>query len=182
MIQHHSTTGPHPSISAEVSKACDTVDTNLRERRISDKPVRDLQQSWEAFMPSEVVALPCLAECLHSVKNDPVFYHCLPKKDVTAGVMLGHCLTEVSKILKREYPCVFKIGFTHCLSWRWKNPTYGYQGDRDQYQHMVAVFVSSSAIAAALMEAMLIREHMGHLIALLMAYIFCGVFMIDRGK
>ena len=117
-------------------------------------------------MPSNVLELSRISECIRLLKHDYVFRHCLPKRDVTAGRALSHCLTQVSAILEKEYPCVFKFGFTHCLSWRWHNPVYGYKNDKDKYQFMVAVFVSADPLGAALMEAMLIKEYSGLLVVL----------------
>lgn len=114
-------------------------------------------------MPLDVLGLPRLGECLEKIKLEPsVFQHCLPKKDATAGAALSHCMDQVFSILKREYPCVFKFGFTHCLSWRWNNRLYGYKKNTDKYHTMIAVYVSSAIVGAALMEAVLIKEYFGN--------------------
>ena len=154
------------AFSPEVPKSRGQLHTSLGvvDKRPTARTVCHHERCWEDHMPSDVLHLQRLDECLRSVKNDPVFYHCLPKKNATAGLALQHCLSQVSTILKREYPCVYKFGYTHCLSWRFKNPIYGYQSEK--YQHMVAVFVSGASIGAALMEAMLIKEYMGLLFQL----------------
>ena len=154
------------ALSAEDSKARGQFHTSLGlvDRGPTAPTVSHRETSWEDHMPSDVLGLERLDECLRSVKNDPIFYHCLPRKNATAGLALQHCLNQVSTILKREYPCVYKFGYTHSLSWRFKNPIYGYQSEK--YQHMVAVFVSGASIGAALMEAILIKEYLGLLFQL----------------
>lgn len=143
--------------AAEDSRAHHEIHPGLSN---SSKRVRTCAP-WVDHMPSDVVVLPRLDECLNSIQNDSIFYHCLPPRNATAGAALSHCVSRVAAILKREYPCVFKFGFSHCLKWRWYNQKYGYCKDRDKYQHMVAIFISGAAIGASLMEAILIKEHFG---------------------
>ena len=154
------------ALSAEVPISCDRLHTSLGvvDKGPTARTVCHHERGWDDYMPSDVLGLQRLDECLRLVKDDPAFYHCFPKKNATAGLALQHCLSQVSTILKREYPCVYKFGYTHCLSWRFKNPIYGYQSEK--YQYMVAVFVSGASIGAALMEAMLIKEYMGLLFKL----------------
>lgn len=154
-----------PGASSEITSPC-AAQGSRAQREIdpglggNGKQVKTCAP-WEDHIPSDVVGLPRLDECLNSIRHDSIFYHCLPPRNATAGAALSHCVSRVATILKREYPCVFKFGFSHCLKWRWYNQIYGYHKDRDQYQHMVAIFVSGAAIGASLMEAMLIKEHLG---------------------
>lgn len=166
--------------AAQDSKAIANVDTTSLST-VRNVAAVSSGAAWEDHIPPDVVGLARLDDCLLAVKHDPVFYHCFPKKDATAGVALKHCLTQVSNIVRRQYPCVYKIGFTHCLKWRWSNKLYGYVHDKDKYQHMVAVFISAAAIGASLMEAILIKEHFGILNETCRSdSLFFGVFGFDH--
>lgn len=160
-IHHSGQTFPSEATKTDVATHID-----LRHKRAPAAHASNHDRNWDDHIPSDCLGLPRLDRCLSLVKDDATFYHCLPKRDVTAGAALAHCLSRVTTILKREYPCVYKFGYTHCLSWRWNNGTYGYRMDQDKYQNMVAVFISSASIGAALMEAFMIKEHMGSLTSL----------------
>lgn len=105
--------------------------------------------------------MPRLEECLGKLEGDLFIDTCFPKPDATAGSALGHCLNKVSCLLRKEYPCTFKFGFTHCLSWRWHNNLYGYHHSLDKYHKMIGLYMSSTTTGAALMEAFLINLHSG---------------------
>ena len=136
----------------------------------------------EQFIPDDVLSLPRWEDFLEVVTKENHYFHCLPPKHSNAGVALRHCLSTIEKILKRQYPCVFKFGFTHCLGWRWNNSLYGYKTDRDKYQYIVAVYVSATSTPAALMEAFLIKEYKGPLecTTCLWKLLFCLDVFVSR--
>ena len=113
-------------------------------------------------MPNDVRGLPRLAETLGDIETEEYILHRFPKKKSTTGTALKYVLAQVSSLLKKEYPCVYKIGFTHSLKWRWCNKLYGYKFDRDKYEVMVGLFMSAHPIGAALMEAFLINQYQGN--------------------
>ena len=112
-------------------------------------------------MSEQLRSLPRLAECLQSMESQESIVCRFPNKKCTAGAALKHVTQQVSSLLRKEYPCVFKIGYTHDLTWRWGNNIYGYKNDRDKYETMVGLYISEHAIGAALMEAFLINHHQG---------------------
>ena len=64
---------------------------------------------------------------------------------------------------EKNYPCIYKFGFTHSLEWRWSNDVYGYSKNVgiQGFDRMVAVYMSATPVPAAMMEAVLIKEYFG---------------------
>ena len=122
----------------------------------------DLRDEWSEFIPADMDSLPRLEVCLAEL-NAPHVSHALPKKQLSTGAVLQHCLREVRSILKRNYPCTYKFGFTHSLEWRWSNDVYGYSKNVgiQGFDQMVAIYMSATPVPAAMMEAVLIKEHLG---------------------
>lgn len=122
----------------------------------------NLRDEWSEFIPADVESLPRLGDCLAELKA-PHVSHVLPKKQLATGAVLHHCFREVQSILKKNYPCIYKFGFTHSLEWRWSNDVYGYSKNVgiQGFDRMVAVYMSATPVPAAMMEAVLIKEYFG---------------------
>lgn len=89
----------------------------------------------------------------------------LPKKaGLLAGQIMKHCCETMDKYLRMHKPCIFKVGYTHCPSFRWNNPKFGYKYDCDKWEKMVVIYCASEAISPAFVEGALIQRHKGHLV------------------
>ena len=55
----------------------------------------------------------------------------LPKLGASAGLALDHATKVLESIFAKHEPLIFKIGITHCPTWRWCNQIYGYQHAMD---------------------------------------------------
>jgi hypothetical protein len=122
----------------------------------------DLRDEWSEFIPADMENLARLEVRLAEL-NAPHISHVLPKKQLATGAVLQHCFREVRSILKRNYPCTYKFGFTHSLEWRWSNDVYGYSKNAgiQGFDRMVAIYMSATPVPAAMMEAVLIKEYLG---------------------
>lgn len=125
----------------------------------------DLSGEWGKFIPAEMEKLPRLRSCLLDLNAAHVSHVAFPPKKMTAGSALQHVLKEARSILKANYPCIYKFGFTHSLDWRWRNPYYGYAKDTgmERFDSLAALYISTTQIPSALMEAFLIKEYLGNL-------------------
>lgn len=90
----------------------------------------------------------------------------LPKKSCTLpGQVLKHCYAVVDKILESQYPCIYKVGFTHCAYFRLHNTKFGYKHERDLWQKMIVIYAASEPVSPGFVEAAIIQRHKGFLIA-----------------
>ena len=101
-------------------------------------------------------------QCFAAINADPTIDCRLPKKDALTGAVLTHAYATVDSILREQGPAVYKIGYTHCPSFRMSNRLYGYVHDRHQkWQQMVVVYCSDEPVGPAFLEAALINKHKG---------------------
>ena len=60
-------------------------------------------------------------------------------------------------LFSKHDPMIFKIGYSHNVTWRWSNTLYGYQFDRaDKWTKMVILYESTEPFGPAMLEASLI--------------------------
>lgn len=85
----------------------------------------------------------------------------IPKNPkATASQVIQHVERCVSR-LSSKHPAVFKIGITQDPVGRWQNKVYGYCRDREKWQGMKIMSISSTSFAAGLLETMLINKYRG---------------------
>jgi len=81
----------------------------------------------------------------------------LPPKGATAGRALQHAKSVLMDLFSKHDPMIFKIGYSHNVTWRWSNTLYGYQFDRaDKWTKMVILYESTEPFGPAMLEASLI--------------------------
>ena len=85
----------------------------------------------------------------------------VPSFGATAGAALHHAFQQVEVLFQKQWPMIYKFGFTHDPIWRWSNKMYGYCHARDSWSRMVLLFISKEAGAAGMMEAALIEKYHG---------------------
>lgn len=117
----------------------------------------------------------------------------LPKKSCTLpGQVLKHCYAVVDKVLESQYPCIYKVGFTHCAYFRLHNTKFGYKHERDLWQKMIVIYAASEPVSPGFVEAAIIQRHKGFLIAFtlgkdqchatIMQATFHDIVVYDRGS
>lgn len=87
--------------------------------------------------------------------NGKIIFDIPKNPKATASQVAKHHERCVSK-LSSKHPAVFKIGITGNPVARWRHSVYGYCRDREDWQGMLIMSVSSTSFAAALLETMLI--------------------------
>ena len=88
------------------------------------------------------------------IEGDPMLGYDLPKKScILPGQVLKHCYAVVDKVLETQYPCIYKVGFTHCAYFRYHNSKFGYKHDRDLWQKMIVIYAASEPVSPGFVEA-----------------------------
>ena len=124
-------------------------------------------------LPQSLQTLPGLQNMFHA--RDCIGFK-LPPLHSNAGVVFRHAVRNVETILKREYPCIFKLGYTHNALFRWENQLYGYEVPRDKWSHMCVLYVSDEVYSCAMLEAGLIEKfqrNSSYFSLLFMFHAFC---------
>jgi len=117
---------------------------------------------WCQFLDPATLALQRTLPCFELIESDPVLgFDLPPKPSMLAGQVLKHCYSTVDRILAKRKPCIFKIGYTHCASFRWHNDVFGYKYERDKWEGLIVVYAASETISPAFVEGALIQRHEG---------------------
>ena len=113
----------------------------------------------------ELRHLPRSANVFSTIDGDPIFSYALPKPGANPGQVLNHTVSKFKKILSDNEPMTFKFGFTHCPSFRWYNPHYGYKYSAVRFSHMHLFYASPFRDGPAFVEASLIQLFGGYFTA-----------------
>ena len=115
-------------------------------------------------MDVKTKAFPRTTTCFELIENDDRLEFDLPRKsNMLAGKTLAHCFDSVDRILRKNKPCIYKIGYTHCAFWRFYNELYGYIRDCDAWEKLTVIYAGSETVSCSFIEAALIRQHKGFL-------------------
>ena len=121
---------------------------------------------WKQVLDQETLSLPRTQSCFEAIEGDPALEYNLPKKPgMLAGQVLKHCYSVVDQMLSAQWPCIWKVGYTHDAFCRFYNSKFGYKHDRAQWSNMVVIHASSESVSSAYIEAAIIHRHLGFLIA-----------------
>ena len=119
---------------------------------------------WQTGLPQETLSLPRTYECFDTIENDPLLDYDLPRKAWTlAGQVLKHCYSAVDRMLAKQWPCIWKVGYTHCAHFRFYNLKFGYKHEIDKWQMMIVIYAASETISPAFVEGAIIQRHKGFL-------------------
>lgn len=121
--------------------------------------------TWTRVLDKQVLLLPRTASCFGKIEKDTVLDYKLPKPGALAGQVLKHVYATLDAHLAKNKPSIFKIGYTHCASWRYHNRKYGYIGDVEKWEGMTIVYVSHEPTGPAFVEAATIQRHIGFSVA-----------------
>ena len=80
-----------------------------------------------------------------------------------AGQIMKHCHEALDRLLHAQWPCIYKIGYTHDPSWRWHNAVYGYRWENAKWTNLLVIYASSETTSPSFVEAALIQRHKGDL-------------------
>lgn len=128
------------------------------------QPAQRKRHHWRDVLDEAIVALPRTLDCFRAIEGDNMLdYNIPPKKGMLAGGILKHCYAALDAILTAQYPCIYKVGYTHNPSWRFHNSVYGYRHDAAKWSNMVVLYAASETISPSFVEAALIQRHKGHL-------------------
>ena len=122
------------------------------------------QHRWQQALDQETLSIPRTHECFQLIEQDPLLDYDLPgKPKMLAGQILKHCYNAVDRMLRSQYPCIWKVGYTHCAHFRFYNSKFGYQHEVDKWQKMIVIYAASETISPAFVEGAIIQRHKGFL-------------------
>ena len=104
----------------------------------------------------ELVGLARSQNVFRKIEMDPCLSLDLPRPKATAGGVLQHSINLFQRLLEANKPMSFKFGITHDPAIRWHNPTFGYKGSKERFQHLIAIYAASNPHGPAFLEAALI--------------------------
>lgn len=127
-------------------------------------PRKRRRYDWREVLDHETLALPRTQLCFEQIEQDSVLDYRLPEKPgMLAGQIIRHCWETVDCLLQKHEPCIYKIGYTHCASFRWHNKTFGYGHAPEKWDQLVVIYAAKEAISPAFVEGSLIQRHKGFL-------------------
>lgn len=122
----------------------------------------EVPEPWKTQLDDSVLKLNRTAECFHKVSEDVCLDCHLPPKGSSSGKVLLHACRVIDRMLEKKGPMVFKVGWTHCPSFRFRNSMYGYCYDRYQkWEQLVVLHTSVEPIGPSYLEAALIEKYKG---------------------
>ena len=111
------------------------------------------------FVDDDVLQLDRTAECFDKIVDDPDLSYSLAPKKSLPGTQLRHVYNFVEKLVVKEAPLIFKLGYTHDAVSRFRNRKYGYAMDKfHRWAKMVVLFAGVDSTAAAYIEAAAIQK------------------------
>lgn len=127
-------------------------------------PRKRRRHDWRDVLDEETLALPRTQVCFGKIELDEKLDFDLPKKrGMLAGQIMKHCWEAVDSVLEKQQPCIYKVGYTHCASFRWHNKVFGYGQDREKWEKMIVIYAAKEPISPAFVEGALIQRHKGFL-------------------
>lgn len=105
---------------------------------------------------------------MEKIEADPLLSYKLPKPNALAGHVLKHVFSVLETHLKRHQPSTYKIGVTHCPTWRFYNDLYGYTREKQRWEGMTVLYISHESTGPAFAEAAAIQKHIGIQVAFIL--------------
>ena len=121
------------------------------------------QPLWKEHLSDEILSLPRTWECFQHIEADDHLGFCLPPKNSLPGAVLRHVYKYVDDLIGKEWPLIYKLGFTHSPHARFWNATYGYVTESYKWHRLVVVYCGIDTTSAAYVEAALIQKYKGYL-------------------
>lgn len=129
---------------------------------VLSRGARARKHHWQAVLDQRTLLLPRTQECFEKIEGDPMLDYDLPKRPgMLAGQIMKHCWETVDRVLEKQTPCIFKVGYTHCASFRWHNKVFGYACDVDKWEKMIVIYAANEPVSPAFVEGALIQRHKG---------------------
>ena len=117
---------------------------------------------WSSTLSHNVLKLARTPDCFAAMAADPKIQLELPRKDALTGTVLKHACSRVEKMLQTHGPAVFKFGYTHDPTWRFRNRHYGYVQEVQKWQQMTVLYTSHECVGPAFLEASLFHKFKGY--------------------
>ena len=118
---------------------------------------------WKDYLSEDILSLPRTWECFQQIEDDDHLGFCLPPKNSLPGAVLRHVYKYVDNLVGKEWPLIYKLGFTHSPHARFWNNKYGYVTERYKWERLVVIYCGIDTTSAAYVEAALIQKYKGYL-------------------
>ena len=107
------------------------------------------------------MAMPRTQDCFDKIERDFRLDYNLPPKKSLAGKILAHCFEVMGKIIRKNEPLIYKIGYTHDAHTRFYNSKFGYQRERCGWENMLVLYAAGETVSPAFVEGALIQQFKG---------------------
>ena len=115
-------------------------------------------------LDSKIQSLPRTHEVFEKMLASQEFIIKLPKANALAGQVTRHGINIIEETLRLHGPMVYKIGFSYNPYNRWHNKSFGYKYEKQRWQRMTIIYISSETMGPAFLEAALIQRFKGPLL------------------
>ena len=121
------------------------------------EPQCDPLPSWVASLPVGLQSNQGLQAIAHESARHGAIDFKIPRSQMTAGMVLQHCLEVTERLFRKHEPLIFKFGYTHNPCWRWANDLYGYVKAKEKWSNMIILWISDEPSGPAMLESALIE-------------------------
>ena len=105
--------------------------------------------------------MPRTQEVFNKIEHDFRLDYALPPKKSLAGKILVHCFEVVGKVIRKNEPLIYKIGYTHDAHTRFYNSKFGYQLEKCRWENLLVLYAAGETVSPAFVEGALIQQFTG---------------------
>lgn len=140
-------------------QALPNMERSSSKSGLGDEMVYPNGPRWCQCLSSDLLARPSLQSIVREARAMQCISFKLPSLNAVAGGVLKHALKTMDGLIAKEYPLIFKVGFTHNCAWRWGNSLYGYCMSVDNWSDMLVMHIAGEPYSVAMLEAALIQTY-----------------------
>lgn len=130
---------------------------------VAPTKVKKKRYPWQTSLDATILSLERTRVVFEGIERDESLDYDLPERPgMLAGQILKHCYEAIDRMLSKQTPCIFKVGYTHCAHFRWYNRKFGYKYDvANKWHQLVVIYAANETISPAFVEGALIQRHKG---------------------
>lgn len=143
---------------------------------VAPTKVKKKRYPWQTSLDATILSLERTRVVFEGIERDENLDYDLPERPgMLAGQILKHCYEAIDRMLSKQTPCIFKVGYTHCAHFRWYNRKFGYTYDvANKWHQLVVIYAANETISPAFVEGALIQRHKGISYNVLVCYLNFG--------
>ena len=119
------------------------------------------RRHWRQALDDDILAMPRTDDVFNKIENDFRLDYILPPKKSLAGKILIHSFEVAQKIVQKNEPLIYKIGYTHDAHTRFYNSKFGYQQEKCRWEKLLVLYAAGETVSPSFVEAALIQQFKG---------------------